>query len=116
MMAKAPKRGGGGETARAREMRAMLREWEGSGLTLTEFARQRAVPLSTLTWWRHQLRQRRSVRKRTRAVRFVELRQVSPPANAPPFEIVLPGHTVIRVGAQFDPTALEQLVKTLSRC
>jgi len=115
-MAKAPKRSGGGETARAREMRTVLREWESSGLTLTEFARQRAVPLSTLTWWRHQLRQRRSVGKPTRAVRFVELRHVSPPAPALPFEVVLPGHTVIRVGAQFDPAALEQLVKTLARC
>jgi hypothetical protein len=115
-MAKAPKRGGGGETARAREMRAVLREWERSGLRLTEFARQRAVPLSTLTWWRHQLRQRRSVGKRTRAVRFVELRQVSPPAPVAPFEVVLPDRTVIRVGAQFDPAALEQLVKTLARC
>jgi hypothetical protein len=49
-------------------------------------------------------------------VRFVELRQVLPPATALPFEVVLPGRTVIRVGAQFDPSALEQLVKTLSRC
>jgi hypothetical protein len=49
-------------------------------------------------------------------VRFVELRQGLSPANALPFEIVLPGHTVIRVGAPFDPMALEQLVKTLARC
>lgn len=114
-MAKAPKR----ETARAREMRAILREWEASGLRLTEFARRRSIALSTLTWWRHQFRHGDSARRRPRAPRFIEVRPVAPTApttTAAPFEVVLPTRTVIRVGAVFDPTALEQLVKTLWRC
>ena len=50
------KRLGSTTSARAREMCGVLNEWERSGLTLTEFARQRDVRPSTLSWWRYVFR------------------------------------------------------------
>ena len=43
-------------SVRARQMRRVLAHWQRSGLRLREFAEQRGIPLSTLSWWRQVFR------------------------------------------------------------
>src|SRR5260370_39113415 len=43
-------------SVRARQMRRVLAHWQRSGLRLREFAEQRGIPLSTLSWWRRGFR------------------------------------------------------------
>jgi hypothetical protein len=119
-------------SARAREMRGLLEEWERSGLTLTEFGRKRGVRPSTLSWWRYVFRhagRRRddrvelSGRGRIGGARsggprqlFVEVKLAGTElgsATAPLLEVVLRGGQVIRVPGQFDPATLRAIVFAL---
>lgn len=115
---------GSTQTARAREMRGVLRRWAASGLTQREFAEREGIALSTLTWWRFVLRDdavvssppRRSPARESRAStpRFIEV-QVSPssPVVAPALEVVLRGGQVVRVVAGFDAATLRAIVAAL---
>jgi hypothetical protein len=51
-----------GKPARASEMRRVLDEFRASGLTRREFCRQRAIPISTLDYWRQRLPKPRLVK------------------------------------------------------
>ena len=75
---------------------ALLREFEGSGLSMAEFCRRREVGYSTMAAWR------RSGRRGTAAFVEVEpLESVAPPAarstGSLGTELMLPGGAVLRV-------------------
>lgn len=120
---------GSTNTARAREMRRLLGEWERSGLPLGEFGRRRGMKASTLSWWRYVFRHagkegtrkksawRPSIaRERSSEVPFVEVKL--PAAEGVPtasvFEVVLQSGYVIRVPQSFDPVSLRVLVSALA--
>lgn len=83
---------------------ALLREFEGSGLSMAEFCRRREVAYSTMMAWRRAGRQ--EVPRQGRRAAFVEVEAVgvsrAEPARDPGqgtvcAELVLPGGAVLRV-------------------
>jgi len=105
-----PDRGG---TQGSRERAAVVRRWEASGLSAREFAMRHGLNAKTLQWWRWALRRG----ARDNPVEFVEV-------SAPPlamrsggeFAVRLPNGAEVRMGADFDPMALERLLGVLGRC
>jgi hypothetical protein len=118
-------------SARARQMRRILAQWERSGLTLREFGRRRKIPPSTLRWWRHVFRYRNAptaavpVRRGTPqahrrgaqgAAAFTELAIVPSPVSAPAvLEIVLRSGHVVRVPPGCATQRLGEVIGVLER-
>jgi len=123
------KRMGSGETARAREMRAVLGQWERSGLSQVEFARRRGVSLSGLRWWRYEFRRREREGRRKprggskrRATPFIEIRRpaglAAADGNRASFTVRLRGGIAVEVPMEFAASSLERLLTVLEgqRC
>lgn len=109
-------------SVRARQMRGVLADWQGSGLTLREFAEQRGIPLSTLGWWRQVFRRAGNEDgKGVAAEHRVVFTEVPLPTNvartSAVLEIVLPSGHLVRVPAGADTATLHQVLRTLqTRC
>ncbi len=106
---------GSTSSARAREMRRVLAQWQRSGLRLREFGEQRRIALSTLHWWRRVFRMAGTAEP---AVEFTEVpapvRVPRPPAV---LEIVLASGHLIRVPTGADRATLRQVLAALqTRC
>ena len=104
----------------AADARKALVAHQGSGLSLTAFARREGLSLTRLAWWRTQLREK--TRAPEPAVRWLPVAirgsgPPSPPASAPAssVEIVVRGGRVIRIGEGFDAGMLARLVQTLEQ-
>jgi len=111
--------------------RGQMRRWERSGLTQAEFCRGESLALSAFRWWRAELKRRegrlagrrspqvkgnRSSRRKPNAFVPVEvIEATAQETQGGSLEVVLRGNRRIVVGAQFDPTAVEQLVALLER-
>ena len=118
---------GSTKTARAREMRRVLRRWVRSGLTQRAFAEREGIAASTMAWWGHVFRHagKRTKRASQRLRRHGPRRSVRPPAfievqmgsAAPtpvaPLEVVVRTGVVIRVPAAFDAPSLRAVVAAL---
>lgn len=105
-------------SVRARQMRRMLERWQRSGLTLSEFGRQRGIPVSTLTWWRQVFRRAGDQEGNGAAVEnAVVFAEVPQPANVPRtpsvLEIVLHSGHVVRVPAGADTDTLQRVLQAL---
>jgi hypothetical protein len=105
-------------SARAREMRRALADWQRSGLTLREFGEKRGVPLSTLSWWRRVFRDGGAEDGNGAAAETpVVFTEVPPPANVPGtpsvLEIVLPSGHLVRVPAGADSDTLQRVLQAL---
>jgi len=115
-------RDGSGWTPRARQMAALLRRYEGSGLTLREVSARSQVPVGTLAWWRHTLRRRSrpegtgEVRPQAEPPRFLPVQVLSPPTGERSFEVELASGARVRVPADFSAEALSRLLAVLDRC
>ena len=108
----------GRRSARAIEMSKVLHELEHSGLGVAAFARQRGIPVSTLTWWRSMSRRGKASSgrsRRGRAPRLVEVIGSSREADRSGggFEVTLGGGQTVRVPMRFDGEALRELIRTL---
>ena len=102
-------------TERAGEMHRVLGYWERSGLTLREFAQQRGIPLSTLTWWRRVFRgASEEAGNGVAAEKAVVFSEVLQPANVTRMpavvEIVVPSGHVVRVPAGTDTATLQSKI------
>ena len=102
-------------TGRGREMRRLVEAQERSGLSLAEFARRRGVPVSTLTWWRHRVRDQDRERDVATEKGFVEVTSTVVRSKAAVFEIVLGDSTMVRVPGCFAEEDLRRLLAVL-RC
>jgi hypothetical protein len=105
-------------SARAREMRRALADWQRSGLTLREFGEKRGIPLSTLSWWRRVFRDGGAEDGNGAAAETpVVFTEVPPPANVPGtpsvLEIVLPSGHLVRVPAGADSDTLQRVLQAL---
>lgn len=106
-------------TERAGEMRRVLGRWERSGLTLREYAQQRGIALSTLSWWRRVLRgASEEAGKGVAAEKAVVFTEVLQPANAKRMpavvEVVVPSGHVVRVPAGADTATLQRVLQALA--
>ena len=118
---------------RERYWRKIMRQWEQSGQTQAEYCRRQSLSLAAFGWWRSELKRRerersgradqqpkhsRKTDRQPKPVSFVPVEVALPSLDNPngaPLEVVLRGDRRIRVGAQFDAAALEQLVAVLER-
>lgn len=103
----------------ARRWQGIVREWERSGQSQTEFCRLRGINGGTFSWWKRQLAAQRpehahsdrpTIRLRAAASKaeFVELRPGG--AGACVYEIALPGGRLLRIPERFDPQVLARLI------
>ena len=96
------------------EVKQLVAEYESSGLSRSEFCRERGLGLSTLDRYRTQQKRQASAGRNA----FVAV-EVSGRARAPgagtgsALAVVLRGGRRIEVGRGFDTGALEQLVRVL---
>jgi hypothetical protein len=96
------------------EVEQLVAEFESSGLSRTEFCRERGLALSTLG--RYRRRRERPEPTRSNALLAVELSsrpETSVAAAGSALAVVLRGGRRIEVGRGFDADALEQLVRVL---
>jgi transposase-like protein len=112
---------------RVADARSVLADLAASGLSLTEFARQKGLESQRLRRWQRRLARdvRRSARARgARPARLaaptpsavIELRPSPSVRPAEPIEIVLASGVTLRVAETIDPVALARLVTALRGC
>jgi transposase-like protein len=91
--------------------RGVIRDQEASGLSISEFCRQREVSVGSFFRWRRKLGQREQGGSEGK---FVSIELAPPPAHAGQanFEVVLPRCRII-VPAGFDADSLRELLGVL---
>ncbi len=95
-------------TPAAERWSEVIDEQEASGLTIREFARQRDLKASTLSWWRSRLGR---ARRRAESA-FVEV--VTEPAETHGLTLTLTGMGVdVKVDLSTDMTLLRRVVDAL---
>jgi hypothetical protein len=100
------------DRAKERHWLHLLEERGKSGLSVTEYCRQRRIPVSQFFWWQRQLRQRgrRAGSQTSREPGFVPVRLA---AAFPVVEVVHPGGCVLRIPAGFDRQVLRSVLDAL---
>jgi transposase-like protein len=96
------------------EVEQLIEEYESSGLSRSEFCRERGLSLSTLS--RYRKRRTRQAPAGHNALLAVEVSGRAPApiaATGSALAVVLRGGRRIEVGRGFDTGALEQLVRVL---
>jgi hypothetical protein len=96
----------GKPTERASEMRRVVAEFRASGLTREEFSRQRAIPVTTLDYWRQRI---------VRKPRLVKVEVARPEAAAQSFTLRLANGRSIESSWQFNEEELAQLIQIAER-
>ena len=100
------------------EVRKLLSEYEGSGLTRQAFADRAGVCVWTVYSWLRKARELKAQKEELlpakRLVPVTLRSTASLPAS--PFELVTPGGLTLRIPADFDAVALERLLGLLERC
>jgi hypothetical protein len=91
---------------RGSEMRRVVEEFQTSGLTRGEFCRQRAIPVTTLDYWRQQMR---------RKPRLVQVKVAGVEATAQSFTLRLANGRSIDSSWRFDEEELTRLIRVAER-
>ena len=92
--------------ARASKMRRVVEEFGASGLTRREFCRQRAIPISTLDYWRQRL---------LRKPRLVKVEVAGAEAAARSFTLRLANGRSIDSSWRFEEEELARLIRVAER-
>jgi len=100
-----------GMTPKAREMAALMAEYERSGETMMEFAERHGMKLSTFSSWRQELRKR--LAKPAPKTEFVEIGDAN---GSRLLELSFANGVKVKVPNGFDAAELERLVRVLGRC
>ena len=116
-------------TSRAKYWEQLVGAWEASGLSQAEFCRRRGVKEVTFGWWKRKLRPtaKRGGRRvggvarsprRAKQARFVELAvpKTAVAVGAFGYEIALRSGRVIRLGHDFDPSVVGELITVAESC
>ena len=96
---------------REEDARAVLAVYRASGQALKTFCRGHDVGVRRLRWWRERLPREDAAAES--APRFVPV-HVAPSGGPASFEVVLPGGSLIRIGADFDGAVLRRLLAVLA--
>lgn len=112
-------------TERARYWSDLVAAWSQSGLSQSEFCRQRGINGGTFMWWKRQLQRvpggvadvpkRRGRPAKAASPRFVEVR-LPGTSTSLAYEVILARGRSIRVPSQFDPRVLSQLIAAVESC
>lgn len=97
----------GQETKRSSEMRRMLEEYAGSGLTRQAFCEQREIPLTTFDYWRRE--HAGKPRKQARRPRLVKVEVTG--GSAGHFTLSLANGRRIESGWRFADAELARLIR-----
>lgn len=97
----------GMKQARAEDWRMRFRQFEVSGLSVTEFCRRHKLTESSFYQWKKRLQESRAVPVE---VKSEEVKQADNPNTA--VELLLPGGVVLRCAA--DPAFVGKLVRSLA--
>jgi hypothetical protein len=102
------------QTPREREMRAFVREHDKGRLTWAQIADREGITISTLNWWRSEIRRRDRDRPTNSGGDFVEV-ELSTAAQCSPavLEIVLLDGRSVRVPPGFDSADLRRLLTAI---
>jgi hypothetical protein len=113
-------------TEKEQRYRDLLEEHGASGKTLVEFAAEKGLSLSTLSWWKGEIRRREAIRHgrpvprrrryRRRPPQLVPVTVAGAEAPSLPaghFEVSLPGGAAVRVPFHFDAESFKRLVSVL---
>lgn len=98
---------GGRRATRAAEMRSLVEDFEGSGMSQARFCREHGLALSTFLYWRR----RASSRRRPE---FSEIEIVAPPTMASreaAVELVLPGGVIARLRGDADEDTIRRILR-----
>jgi hypothetical protein len=101
------------DQSKARKWRRLIEEQKKSGQSVTDYCRQRRIPVSQFYWWQRQLRQRdgeAQPRPASDRQRFIPVRL---PAVLPVVEVVHPGGCVVRLPIGLDPQVLRAVLDAL---
>lgn len=95
--------------------RRRVQAWHRSGLTASAFADREGINPRSLTWWAWKLRQDGTAADEAKRPAFVPIEVVPGPTVVATerLEVVLPGGARLCVPAQFDPSALAQVISVL---
>ena len=93
------------------QIRRILSELEGSGLSQREFARSRNIPLSTLGNW---LRKHRAASAPSEIGKIISVGSIA--ELSPVLEIEFPGGEILRVGTGCPGEDLRTVIAELRRC
>jgi transposase-like protein len=97
------------------EARAALAAWEGSGVSLAEFARHNGLEVQRLARWRRRLAAERGGTRAQAAPEFIEVHAEGSGTARGTIEVVLRSGRVLRVAETIAPSVLEQLASALER-
>ena len=94
---------------------ALFAEQARRGMSQEGISRRTGIRLSTLSWWRKEIRRREALRS-SMAMEFVPVTIGDPdaPPNSIGFEVLLPNGVRLHVPTVFDKDALHGLVSTLA--
>ena len=102
------------QTPREMEIRACVREHDKGGLSWEQIADREGIMLSTLKWWRTQIRRRDRERMAEPGDDFVEVDlSTVVRSSTSVFEVVLLDGRSVRVPAGFDSTELRRLLAVI---
>jgi hypothetical protein len=103
------------QTPREKEIRALIREHARGRTTWEEIAGRDGIAVSTLSWWRSEIRRRDRLRSEVQHDRFVEVEIDASVAasSSDPFELVLTDGRSVRVPAGFDASDLGRLLEVI---
>lgn len=107
-----------GKHSSAEEIAATLSDYHKSGLTQSEFCRERGMPLWRLNRWLHRKRRAESTRDARGEPELIRLTLPSHPiaeASRWAYELNWREHH-LRLAADFDPAQVRQLLELLRVC
>lgn len=105
----------------AQDWRDLIEEWQGSGIDLVEFCRERRIAPSSVRWWRWRLGivpdsyRTNSKRVLGETKDWIQLEIESPSSNAAGFELRWPSGRVLAIPCNFDVEALGRLLAVVER-
>ena len=114
-----------GRAVRAREreawMRALIAEYERGDETQREFCERYGMSVSSLQWWKRELRQRDQASEGTSAKspRFLAvdvLGEAGETSGSDDYELSLGSGEILRIPRSFDAASLERLLGVLRGC
>ena len=102
------------QTPREKEMRAFVREHDKGRLTWAQIADREGIAISTLNWWRSEIRRRDRDRVTDSRADFVEV-EISTATETSPIvlEIVLLDGRSVRVPSGFEAADLRRLLAAI---